>query len=704
MSKKKSITHLLLVEDNPGDVRLLVDMFDRHGSHDIELAHAGSMSEAEKHLAEHAVDIILLDLGLPDAQGLEAVRRAHAAARRIPLVVLTGLDDEALAAQALQEGAQEHLIKGQIDTRGLLRALRYAVERKTMEEALFAEKERAEVTLNCIGDAVVSTDISGNISFLNLVAEKMTGWSSQEAIGHPMADVFRIVDATTRQPNPNPMQTAVAHDRTVPVPQNCIFIRGDGLEIPIEDSVAPIHDRDGQIIGAVVVFHDVSAARAMTLEMTYSAQHDFLTGLPNRMLLNDRVSRAIALAPRHMNKVAVLFLDLDGFKHINDSLGHPTGDKLLQSVAKRLVDCVRGADTVSRQGGDEFVVLLSEVEHPEDAAISARRMLRVVAQAHSIDRHELHVTTSIGVSVYPDDGLDAETLIKSADTAMYQAKENGRQSYQFFEPAMNVRAVERQSIEEGLRRALERHEFVLHYQPKVNLRTGTITGAEALLRWTHPIRGSVSPAQFIPVAEDCGLIVPIGNWVLREACTQARAWVDSGLPSATMAVNISAIEFRDEHFLEGVFAILEDTGLDPRSLELELTESVLMKGAQSTSAILKTLKERGVQLAVDDFGTGYSSLSYLRKFPIDALKIDQSFVHEITTTPEETAIVTAVISMGRSLNLRVIAEGVETQEDLAFLQAHECDEAQGYYFSRPVPPQQFASLLRTGIPESSVVA
>ena len=423
----------------------------------------------------------------------------------------------------------------------------------------------------------------------------------------------------------------MAQNRTVHLPSNCILVRRDGFEIPIEDSVAPIHDREGQATGAVIVFRDVSAARAMALQMTHSAQHDFLTGLPNRMLLNDRVSQAIALAPRHTKQVAVLFLDLDGFKHINDSLGHPIGDKLLQSIAKRLVDCVRGSDTVSRQGGDEFVVLLSEVEQPEDAAITARRMLQAVAEAHSIDQHDLHVTTSIGVSVYPDDGLDAETLIKNADTAMYQAKENGRQSYQFFKPAMNVRAVERQSIEESLRRALERQEFALHYQPKINLRTGAITGAEALLRWTHPTRGPVSPAQFIPVAEDCGLILPIGNWVLREACKQARAWVDAGLPATTMAVNVSAMEFRDENFLEGLFAILSETGLDPRSLELELTESVLMKHAESTASILQALRERGVQVAVDDFGTGYSSLSYLRKFPIDALKIDQSFVRQITT-------------------------------------------------------------------------
>src|ERR1700731_4457719 len=478
---KKLIKTILLVEDNPGDARLLRDMLNEEGLHDTELRLAARMAEAEKYLAEHAVDTISLD------PGLGGVLRARAPAPGVPLVVLTGLDDETLAAQALQEGAQDYLVKGQIEARSLKRALRYAIERKFMEEALFAEKERAQVTLNCIGDAVVCTDISGNLTFLNLVAEKMTGWPRQEAAGRPMGEVFRILDAKSRQTIPNPMEMAVGQNRTMHLPANCILIHRDGFEIPIEDSVSPIHDREGHATGAVIVFRDVSAARAMALQMTHSAQHDFLTGLPNRMLFNDRVSQAVVLAPRHMKNVAVLFLDLDGFKHINDSLGHPIGDKLLQSIAKRLVDCVRDSDTVSRQGGDEFVVLLSEVEQSEDASITASRMLRAVAGAHSIDQHDLHVTASIGVSVYPDDGLDAETLIKNADTAMYQAKENGRQSYQFFKPAMNIRAVERQSIEESLRRALERHEFALHYQPKINLRSGEIAGAEALIRWTHPI-------------------------------------------------------------------------------------------------------------------------------------------------------------------------------------------------------------------------
>jgi len=692
-----STTTVLLIEDNAGDARLLREMFREESSHHTQLTLVGSMSAAEARLEDPTIDVILLDLGLPDAQGLGAVRRAHAAAPRIPLVVLTGLDDDTMAVQALQEGAQDYLVKGQIETRGLLRALRYAIERKSMEEALLAEKDRAQVTLDSIGDAVICTDVCGNITFLNVVAEKLTGWSHLDAAGQPVAEVFRMIEATSHEAIPFPEGMGRGQALNAPRIGSCILIRRDGVETPIEDSIAPIHDREGHAMGVVIVFRDVSVPRAMAMQLAYLAEHDFLTGLPNRMLLNDRIEQAIVYAKRHVKRVAVLFLDLDGFKHINDSLGHSVGDKLLQSVGRRLVDCGRASDTVSRQGGDEFVVLLSEVAQAEDAAIAAARMLAAVAGAHSIDRHDLHVTTSIGVSVYPDDGLDAETLIKNADTAMYQAKENGRQNYQYFKPEMNARAVERQSIEESLRRALERDELSLHYQPKVDISTGVITGAEALLRWAHPTRGPISPAQFIPIAEECGLILPIGAWVLRQACEQAQAWINAGLPARTMAVNVSAKEFRGERFLKQLRSILDETGLDPRLLELELTESVLMKHADSAASILETLRESGVQVAVDDFGTGYSSLSYLRRFPIDALKIDQSFVGRLGTTADDASIVTAVISMARSLKLRVVAEGVETVEQAEFLQAQACDEAQGYYFGKPLPPLQFATLLRSGL-------
>ena len=550
--------------------------------------------------------------------------------------------------------------------------------------------------LEAAPDAMVVVNQDGEIVLLNIQAEKQFGYHRDELVGQKIETIIPegfaerlVVDGTRSAAEALAQQIGTGIELTAR--------RKDGSDFPIEIMLSPLKSADGILVTAAI--RNVSAARAMSLQITHLAEHDVLTGLPNRTVMNDRIMQAIAVAQRYTEKIAVLFLDLDGFKHINDSLGHPIGDKLLQIIAKRLVKCVRDSDTISRQGGDEFVALLLDVGRPEDAGIAARRMLQVVAEAHFIDPHDLHITASIGVSIYPDDGLDAETLIKNADTAMYQAKENGRRRCQFFKPVMNARAVERQSIEEGLRRALERQEFALCYQPKVNLGTGEISGAEALLRWTHPVRGQVPPAQFIGVAEACGLILPIGNWVLREACIQGQAWVNAGLRMGTMAVNISALEFGDENFLEGVFAILEDTGLDPRFLELELTESVLMKRAASTLSILMRLRERGVQLAVDDFGTGYSSLSYLTKFPIDALKIDQSFIHQISTTPNDTSIVTAILSMGRSLNLRVVAEGVETHEELKFLQIQRCDEAQGYYFSRPVPPEGFAKLLETGIPQ-----
>ncbi len=700
----KPIKTVLLIEDNPGDVRLLRELLKDEGPAEIKVTHVATMCEAETFLAEHAVDIILLDLGLPDANGLGAVKRVLAAAPRIPLVVLTGSDDASLAAQALHEGAEDYLIKGQIvssssqsETRVLVRALSYAVERKAMDEQLFSERERAEVTLNSIGDAVACTDSAGNLTFLNRVAEKLTGWSWAEAEGRPMTEVLRILHGATGASIANPMELAIGCDRTVHLPANCVILRRDGSRLPIEESVAPIHDSQGRSAGTVIVLRDVSAARDMQRQITHSAEHDFLTGLPNRMLLNDRIDQAILLAPRHGQQVAVLFLDLDGFKHINDFLGHSAGDKLLQSVAGSIVRCVRSSDTVSRQGGDEFVILLSEAQQGEDAAIVAKRILEAVARPHTVDQRDLHVTASIGVSIFPDDGADAETLIKNADTAMYQAKENGRQGFRFFKPIMNVRAVDRRAIEEALRRALERNEFKLHYQPKIDLKTGAITGAEALIRWTTLTRGVVPPSEFIPVAEASGLILPIGAWVLREACVQAKKWLDAGMPRLTMAVNVSAMEFLAENYLDGVLRVLDETGLDPKLLELELTESVLMARADPTALILQTLRERGVQVAIDDFGTGYSSLSYLRNCPVDTLKIDQSFVRQISKETDDATIVTAVIAMARSLKLRVVAEGVETLEELTFLCEHHCDEAQGYYFSRPVPPNEFASLLRTGI-------
>ena len=685
---------VLLIENDPEQTRIIRAMFGDQGSHSFALTHVVCLADAETYLAGHPVDIVLLDLGLSDPEGLEAARRVRAVAPHVCVVVLSSPDDEPKAIQAIREGAQDYLIKGQIEPQKLMRALGNAVERNIHEEILTNEKERAQTTLDCIADAVICTDMAGNITFFNPIAGEMMGWRLKDAVGRPLTEAFRIVDATTRKAILDPMAKAASEDLTGKLPLNCVLIHRDGHEVFIEDSGAPMHDSEGKVTGAVIVFRDVSAARAQSEQMAHLAEHDSLTGLPNRLLFCDRVGQAISLARRHGGRAAVLFLDLDGFKKVNDSLGHAAGDKFLKSVAKRLLHCVRTPDTVSRQGGDEFVLLLQDMQRPEDAAITARRVLQAVSEVYLADRHDLHVTASIGISVFPDDGLDAETLIKNADSAMYLAKKNGRQSYQFFRRDMDVPTVEHESTEEDLRRALERNELTLHYQPKVNLKTGAITGAEALSRWNHPTLGTIPPGQFIPIAEESGLILPIGAWVFGEACSQARAWVDAGMPAKTMAVNVSGVQFQSEDFLDGLFAALSKTGLDPGLLELDVNESVLMHHPERTASVLKTLRDRGVQVSVDNFGTGNASLSSMQKLPLNALKIDRSFVRQITTVPGGTAAVEAFIDMARSLHVRVIAQGVETTEDLEFLWAHECDEAQGNFFSRPVPPDQLAKLFR----------
>lgn len=564
------------------------------------------------------------------------------------------------------------------------------------ESALFEEKERAQVTLDSIGDAVLTTDLQGRVTYLNPAAMTMTGWPSEQAIGSPLDDVFRIIDGNSRQTTGNPAKIAIAENRTIGLADNCMLVRRDGLELAINDSAAPIHDRDGAVVGAVLVFEDVSESRAMTLKMSHLARHDFLTGLPNRMLLTERLSQAIGQAHRHHRQVVLFFLDLDYFKNINDSLGHAIGDQLLQSVGERLMATVRTTDTVCRQGGDEFVILLPEIEHPQDAALIAQKLLDAFALPHHVGGQELHITLSIGISIYPDDGLELDSVMQSADTAMYHAKKSGRNNFQFFRADMNTLAVRRLLIESNMRRTLRMGEFMLNYQPQINLLTGKITSAEALIRWDDPELGSLSPMQFVPVAEECGLIVPIGRWVLGEACRQVKAWLDAGLPAVPISVNISAVEFRHKNFLQGVSQILAETGLSPDYLELELTESVLMHDVESSAAVLESLKTMGIRLAIDDFGTGYSSLAYLKRFPITSLKIDQSFVREITTDSNDATIVTAVVGMGRNLNHRVVAEGVETREQFELLEARQCPEGQGFLFSYPLPAEDFAKLLVAG--------
>jgi diguanylate cyclase (GGDEF)-like protein/PAS domain S-box-containing protein len=644
---------------------------------------------------------VLVSLFLPDSAGIETIDTLFRTSPQIPILVLSSLSQEDSARQAVQRGAQDYLLDDDFDGYLLPKALRNMIERAANVEALFREKERAQVTLNSIGDAVVSTDLAGNITFLNPIARAMTGWSADEALGHPFEEVFRIVDVSNGIRVINPMMFVIQKNQPAKLALGCKLVRRDGTESAIEDSAAPIHDRSGSVTGAVMVFHDVTQARAVSAKMSHLARHDYLTDLPNRLLLHDRLSQAISVAQRHRQKLAVLCIDLDRFKHVNDSLGQEVGDKLLLSVAARMVASVQSSDTVSRQGGDEFVILLPCIAHAEDAALIAQSILTVVGMPHQLDEHSLEITASAGIGIYPDDATDAETLIKSADIAMLNAKNSGRNNYQFFKASMNEHAQERQSLESGLRHALDQREFELHYQGKIDLVTETLTGAEALIRWHPPGREVALPKDFISIAEQSGYIVPIGRWVLREACMQRRAWLDAKLSPIPIAVNISAVELRSKQFVEHVRAILEETGLQAPYLEFELTETLLMQDPQSTIDVLRELKDMGIKLILDDFGTGYSSLSYLRRFPIDALKIDRSFVHGLCTNADDAKIVSAVINLGRSFHLQVIAEGVETRAQFIALQGQSCAEGQGYYFQKPVAANEFAKLL--GIDLSTTV-
>jgi diguanylate cyclase (GGDEF)-like protein/PAS domain S-box-containing protein len=821
-------TNILLIEDDLEDAALIQAALAGAGCSSFHVERVVRLSDALERLAKKDIEVILLDLSLPDGQGLEAFNQVFQASPNSLILVLSGLTDEETARQAVAQGAYDYFAKGHVDSHWLPRALRYLIDRKAVqdvlrisearfraisdasplglfvsdaqggcvytnaayqgisglsfddtlgtnwsmaihpedrervlaewriaardqgpfqtefrflqgddsvvwtrvnsaamrdgeksfglvqtvediserkliesglraaEEALFEEKERAQVTLNSIGDAVLTTDLRGNMTYLNQVAEKMTGWSREAALGRPLDEVFKIINGATREVAPNPARHAIQENQAVGLSADCLLIRRDGVESAIEDSSAPIHDRDGQVIGAVIVFHDVSQSRAMALKMAHLAQHDFLTGLPNRVLLTERLAQAIGQANRHRKQVALLFIDLDFFKRINDTLGHGVGDQLLQSVAERLKTCVRATDTVCRQGGDEFVILLAEIEQPLDATYVAEKLLDAFATPHLIDEHALDVGLSIGISIFPDDGGDVDSVMRNADTAMFHAKAGGRNRYQYFRADMNTRSIQRLDVESNLRRALQQDEFVLHYQPQIDLVSGAMIGAEALIRWRDPQQGLIYPAQFVPIAEDCGLIVPIGLWALREACRQVQAWLDAGLPAVPVAVNISAQEFRHKDFVAGVARILKETGLAPRYLELELTESLLMRDAEASASALQTLEAMGLRLSIDDFGTGCSSLSDLQRFPIDTLKIDQSFVHDIAGNADQGSIVAAVIGMGKNLKLRVMAEGVETQAQLDYLEAWQCGEGQGFLFSHPLSGEDFEHLLVAG--------
>jgi diguanylate cyclase (GGDEF)-like protein/PAS domain S-box-containing protein len=538
-------------------------------------------------------------------------------------------------------------------------------------------------------DAIIVVDLDGIIMSWNAGAERIFGYRSSEITGCSISTLV----PPDRLEEESRVISLIKKGKLADHFETVRWGKGD-RPIDVSITISPVKDGAGNIIGASKVARDITQRKESQERIEYLAHYDSLTGLPNRTLLADRMKIAIGNATRYSGRLALLFVDLDRFKLVNDSLGHEIGDKLLMAVAKRMQSTVRRIDTVSRVGGDEFIILLSQIQKVADAARVAEKLIAVVSQPYKIEEHELMLTASVGISIYPDSSKDAGSLLRNADASMYSAKEAGRNRYQFYSQDLTSRAAERLALEHDLRGAVERNEIFAMYQPQIELATGRIIGAEALMRWRHPTRGLISPASFIPVAEDSGLILSLGERILRKSCQQARQWHNHrGFEGINVAVNVSAVQFRQKDFTDVVLGILAETGLSPERLELEVTESVVMQGVESVVQKMRILDAHGIKMAIDDFGTGYSSLSYLRQFTVDRLKVAQSFIRDLPGNADAEAIVRTIVAMGRSLGLRVIAVGVETAAQAKFLQSIQCDEGQGYLYAQPLAANDFEALL-----------
>lgn len=687
---------ILIVEDERAHAEAISRSFSAAAS-GAEIGVCATLAEYVIARAADPPDIVLIDLNLPDGSALE-VLTCPAEDGAFPVLIMTAHGNEEMAVAAMKAGALDYIVKSvQAFT-----SMPQTVERAMREWKLIKRHRQAEISLyesenrfrrilqEIPSIAFQGYGADGTVHYWNLASELFYGYGAQEAIGSNLLDL--TIPEESRDEVKNAMVRMAESGVAEPAAEQCL-VRKDGARITVFSSHAVVQ-KPGAPPELYRLDIDITERKLNEEQLEYLATHDELTGLANRALFHDRLEQSLHYAHRSGRIVAVLLLDLDRFKIINDSLGHSFGDKLLSAVARRLDRVVRDTDTVARLGGDEFVLLLAEVAEADDVGLLASRILRDLAEPYRIEGREVALGASLGISLYPRDSDDGATLIRNADIAMYRAKQEGGGMFSFFSPEMNQRAMETMEIESALRLALERNEFTLHYQPKVDLESGRISGCEALIRWNHPRRGVVAPADFIPLAEETGLIVPIGTWVLREACRQLRAWQAAGLSMTTsVAVNLSARQFRREDLPRLVREILAETGLEPRLLELEMTESMVMADHARVLSVMEELVRIGVRLSLDDFGTGYSSFAHLSRFPINHLKIDRSFIRQIVVDPNSATIATSIIAMAHRMRLRSIAEGVETEAQLAYLRKQGCDEIQGYLISRPLPAEEYASLL-----------
>ena len=687
---------VLLVEDSEEDALLLLREL-RNGGFAPESARVESPDDLLEKLQDGEWDVVFTDYTMPRFSGIDALKLLRSQGHEMPVIFVSGTIGEDRAVEAMRMGANDYIMKNNL--KRLVPAIereqevaRARIERRHEGERRREAEARYGHVLATMPDAIISTDSRQRITVFNHGAEHIFGYQAEEVLGQPL-DV--LLPEHLRQVHRAHVQAFAKSEvmaKGVSERNEISGRRKDGSLFPARASISKLIEEDGMTF--TVILHDVTLQKQNEERIRYLAHYDVLTGLPNRVLFSDRLEQDIAEAERRGRIVGLILLDLDRFKTINDTLGHGAGDALLQHVARRLVGCVRVDDTVARLGGDEFAVVLADVAHPGDAARVARTILEGFAPPFSVLGRELFMGASLGISLYPLDGREIDILMKNADVAMYRVKESGRSSYQFYEPEMTAEAEQRLALENDLRRAVERGELHVLFQPQEALATGRLEAFEALVRWRHPERGLVSPASFIPLAEENGLIVPIGEWVLEYACACSKGWQDAGLPPIRIAVNVSSRQFLQKNLYTIVERVLNKTGLDPHWLELEITESMLMQDEQSAIDTIRQINRLGVNFSLDDFGTGYSSLSRLKSFPLSTLKIDQSFIADIPNDRFNAAIVRSIISMGHGLGIRVLAEGVENQDQFDFLHDAGCDVIQGFHYGRPLTSEDAGNVLK----------